>query len=245
MGTYAKITASWSVDRTYDSNNTGSATGRYRVSGSSSYTAFNFSSGASGTSGTATAIISGFDTDTQYEFLVTVTDTNNETGHTNSTTRNVILTRAKFIMDLKAGGEAMGIFSAAPSDGLEIGKKTQIDDNLTVLGNVSAANLAMSTASGADVASAQGSFSMTSAYAYRFGPMVMICAAFNPNETLSAGYQYTLGTLTSDYAPPRVVGFADQFGTGYASGTSIYYRTVYTDIGTSRTIYVTLMYIKP
>lgn len=245
MGTYAKVTAVWSVDRTYDSANTGLATGKWKVSGSSSTTSFAFSSGHMGASGTATATLSGFDTDTQYEFIVEVQDTNQDTGHTSTTQKVVILTRAKFIMDLKAGGEAMGLFSAAPSDGLEVGKPTQIDGNLTVLGTVAASNLTMSTASGADVASAQGSFSMSSAYAYKYGPFVMVCITFAPTETLTAGVQYTLGTLTSDYTTPREIGFADQYGMGYARGTSIYYRTVYTDIGTSRTIYVTLMYIKP
>lgn len=245
MGTYAKVTAVWSVDRTYDSANTGLVTGEWRVSGSSSTTSFAFSSGHMGASGTATVTLSGFDTDTQYEFIVEVQDTNQDAGHTSVTQKVVILTRAKFIMDLKAGGEAMGLFSAAPSDGLEVGKDMQVDGNLTVLGNVTASNLTMSTASGASVASAQGSFSMSSAYAYRYGPFVMVCATFTPTTALTAGAQYTLGTLTSDYTTPREIGFANQYGIGYARGTSIYYSTVYTGIGTSHSIYVTLMYIKP
>jgi hypothetical protein len=242
-GTHAKIEAAWSVDRTYDSSNTGAATGRYRASTASGYTSFSFTSGSSGASGTATAIVANMDTDTQYEFVVTVTDTNSETGHTNTTTRTVILTRARFLMDFRAGGVAMGIGSAAPQSGLEVGFPTQFDDDVTVLGDLVAANLAAGSDSGTDVAAATDTFSVSSAYGRKFGPIRMVAVTFSSSASLAAGTAQTLGTLETAYSPPLGMGFANTYGTGFAdSGGTVYFTpSVAVSAGTS--IYVAFAFI--
>lgn len=130
FGTYAKVTVVWSVNRTYDSSNTGTL--RVTINGS----AIAFDSGTSGQSGTAIAIVSNISADQQYTVSATVSDTNRDTHHVPSTTRNAILTRAKFIMDFRAGGNAMGIGSAAPQSGLMVGYKTTFNDEVTINGNV-------------------------------------------------------------------------------------------------------------
>lgn len=250
LGTYAKITATWSVDRTYDSSNTGLVTGRYRVSGSSSTTSFAFSSGTTGASGTATKIVSGMNTDTQYEFIVEVQDSNSDAHHTNVTERAVVLTRAKFIMDLRAGGEAMGLFSAAPPSGLEVGKNAQFDGNITVLGNVTvsgsvtASNLSLTSESGSSVASASSNFTLSSAYGYKYGPIRMVSVTIAAGSALTVGTNYTMGTLASAYSVPRPMGFANQYGVGYVSGSTIYFKPL-VSVNSSTSLYVALTYIKP
>ena len=125
-GTYAKVTAQWSIDTTSQAypDNTGTVTGTITTQ-SGSETSFTFSSGDSGTSGTAIAIIPNLSTDMQYIVKVTVTDSSNS-----QTIKSTILTRAFFIMDFKAGGEAIGIGRAAPSSGLEIGYTATFDDKV-------------------------------------------------------------------------------------------------------------------
>ena len=125
-GTYAKVTTQWSIDTTSQAypDNTGTVTGTITTQ-SGSETSFTFSSGDSGTSGTAIAIIPNLSTDMQYIVKVTVTDSSNS-----QTIKSTILTRAFFIMDFKAGGEAIGIGRAAPSNGLEIGYTTTFDDKV-------------------------------------------------------------------------------------------------------------------
>lgn len=125
-GTYAKVTTQWSIDTTSQAypDNTGTVTGIITTQ-SGSETSFTFSSGDSGTSGTAIAIIPNISTDMQYIVKVTVTDSSNS-----QTIKSTILTRAFFIMDFKAGGEAIGIGRAAPSSGLEIGYTATFDDKV-------------------------------------------------------------------------------------------------------------------
>lgn len=128
-GTSAKVTAEWSIDTTsdyYGNTNTGTVTLLVTPqSGSSSHTITPIS-GTSGTSGTAVFMVSGLDTDMQYTCKVTVTDLNA------SSNRSVLLTRAFFIMDFKAGGQGIGIGRAAPASGLEIGYNVTCDQNLEV-----------------------------------------------------------------------------------------------------------------
>lgn len=128
-GTSAKITAEWSIDTTsdyYGDTNTGTVTLTVTPqSGSSSHTITPVS-GTSGASGTAVFMASGLDTDMQYNCTITVTDLNT------SSNRTVILTRAFFIMDFKAGGQGIGIGRAAPNSGLEIGYNVTCDQNLEV-----------------------------------------------------------------------------------------------------------------
>ena len=133
-GTYASISADWSVDTTSEAypQNTGTVTGTITPQSTGVEQSFTFSSGSSGTSGTAIALISGLDTDEQYLVKVTVTD------QVTSTSKTVILTRAFFIMDFKAGGKGIGIGRAAPNEGLEIGYETTFDDDVTMLENLHA-----------------------------------------------------------------------------------------------------------
>jgi uncharacterized repeat protein (TIGR02543 family) len=131
-GTSAKVTADWSIDMTsdyYGDTNTGTVTLTVTPqSGSSSHTITPVS-GTSGASGTAVFMVSGLDTDMQYNCTITVTDLNA------SSNRTVILTRAFFIMDFKAGGQGIGIGRAAPNSGLEVGYNTTFDQNVNVYEN--------------------------------------------------------------------------------------------------------------
>jgi uncharacterized repeat protein (TIGR02543 family) len=131
-GTSAKVTAEWSIDMTsdyYGDTNTGTVTLTVTPqSGSSSHTITPIS-GTSGASGTAVFMVSGLDTDMQYICKVTITDLNS------SSERSVILTRAFFIMDFKAGGQGIGIGRAAPNSGLEIGYNVICDQDLRVYEN--------------------------------------------------------------------------------------------------------------
>lgn len=128
-GTYASISVDWSVDTTSEAypQNTGTVTGTITPQSTGVEQSFTFSSGASGSSGTAVALISGLSTDEQYLVKVTVTD------QVTSTSKTVILTRAFFIMDFKAGGKGIGIGRAAPNEGLEIGYEATFDDDVTML----------------------------------------------------------------------------------------------------------------
>jgi len=131
-GTSAKVTAEWSIDTTsdyYGDSNTGTVSLVLTPqSGSSSHTITPIS-GTSGTSGTAVFMVSGLDTDMQYNCKITVTDLNT------SSNRTVILTRAFFIMDFKAGGRGIGIGRAAPNSGLEVGYDTTFDQDVNVYEN--------------------------------------------------------------------------------------------------------------
>lgn len=128
-GTYASISADWSVDTTSEAypQNTGTVTGTITPQSTGVEQSFTFNSGASGASGTALALISNLSTDEQYLVKVTVTD------QVTSTSKTVILTRAFFIMDFKAGGKGVGIGRAAPNEGLEIGYDATFDDDVTML----------------------------------------------------------------------------------------------------------------
>lgn len=129
-GTFARIQATWSIDTTIDQNvtNNGTVTGVIKPENGSA-ASFSFSSGGSGTSGTAVALISDLDIDLQYTITVTVTDIKG------STSRNVLLLRAFYIIDFGHEGQAIGIGRAAPQSGLEVGYKATFDDTLSVLGN--------------------------------------------------------------------------------------------------------------
>ena len=198
-GTYCKLTVAWGVDTANVSGNRGTVTATIspKPSGASS-TAVAFDSGASGTSGTAVALIAGCSADTQYTIKVTVTDSGSRTS-----TRTDILTRAKFVWDIRKGGEAMGVGSAAPAKGLEVGWDAQFDGTLkalgdvtvgtsgdnadmTVNGDVSAHNLKLRSFSGADVAAGENNWTVTSAAARKWGPVAMVSVTVQPPEATSA-----------------------------------------------------------
>lgn len=125
-GDRARITCTWSIQ-----SETAVLTGRIIPDGGTA-SSFLFSSGHSGTSGTAIATISSsngmaIDTDTQY--IIEVTATNNSFASA-KTVVNEILTRAYYVMDFKAGGLGVGIGRAAPENGLEIGYETTFDEDV-------------------------------------------------------------------------------------------------------------------
>lgn len=127
-GEYAYVEVAWSCDTTVNPGDSGTLSGTITPQGGSA-SSITFTGDTSGSGGTATAIIPNMDTDTQY--TVSVTAANGSLSYT----RNVILTRAFFIMDFKAGGEGIGIGRAAPASGLEIGYKASFDDDATFLGD--------------------------------------------------------------------------------------------------------------
>ena len=130
-GNYARVKAVWSLDTTVSpSISSGTLTGTVTPQSGGGATAITLSGATSGSGGTATAIVPNLDTDMQYTITVTAT------AGTQTTSKSVILTRAFFIMDFKAGGEAIGIGRAAPSSGLEVGYKAVFDDTVTSLGDM-------------------------------------------------------------------------------------------------------------
>ena len=129
-GTYAHIEAAWSIDTTVDESvtNSGTVTGTVTPEGGSA-SSITWTSGSSGTSGTAIALISGLDVDTQYTVTVTVTDVR---GASKATSRTALLLRAFYIMDFGAQGNAVGIGRAAPASGLEVGYPATFDDEVNL-----------------------------------------------------------------------------------------------------------------
>ena len=246
-GTYCKVTAKWSIDTTNVSGNTATVTGKIQPHGGSS-TAFTFSSGASGTSGTAVAIIAGCDTDTQYTITVTVTDTRT------STSRSAIMTMAFFPCDFAAGGKGMGVGVAAPNEGFEVGWAAQFDKNVTVLmglavggnlavtGNLTAPQLTVNSAT-SDIVTASSGWTVSSQSARTYGKVVVISCALKPTAAVAAGSR-AIATVASSYRPSVLVGFADSSGMGtIAAGGSVTYRNV-VDLTTSSTVYVAAAYLK-
>lgn len=246
-GTYCKVTAKWSVDTANVSGNTGAVTGFILPLGGSA-TVITFASGTSGTSGTATALVPNCDPDTQYLITVRVADTRTYT------TRVAIMTRASFILDLRAGGHAMGIGSAAPPSGLEVGWEAQFDKavsmlmgltvggDLAVTGNLTAPQLTVNGAT-SDVATSASGWTVSSQSAKTYGKVVVVSLALKPNTAVSAGSR-TIATIASSYRPSVLVGFADSSGMGtISSGGSVTYRNV-VDLATSSTVYVAAAYLK-
>ena len=237
LGTYCKVTAQWSVDRSRIQANVGTVTGTV---GS---TVITWSSGASGASGTAVAIVPNVDTDVQYTVTVRVTD-----SFPLTTTRTDILTRAKFVWDVKAGGEAMGIGSAAPQKGLEVGWESQFDENVTLLknlvvgGSLTAPELTVNTySSGIVVAATNGT--VVSQSARVVGHLCTVYVGLRPANSVSAGSTVTLGTLQSGFRPALTQGFASTAGTGtVSSGGSISFRP-FNALSTSSTVYVGLTFL--
>lgn len=247
-GTYCKVTAKWSIDTTNVSGNTATVTGVIqRDDGVAA--SFAITSGGSGTSGTATALISGLSTDHQYLVGVIVTDTRT------STTRATIMTRASFILDLKAGGHAMGIGSAAPDSGMEVGWATQFDQavgmlmglsvggNLTVLGSIVADQLKVVSVS-SDVASAASGFTLASQAAYTYGNVVMVIVTLRPTADVAANTSKSVCTLASGFRPKNTQGFSDTLGVGtITSGGSCTYRNIVA-LTTTSTVTVSATFVK-
>ena len=209
-GTYCKVTAVWSVDTTSPTitGNTGTVTGTIKEDGAYTTRSITFSSGASGTSGTAQALVSGCDTDKQYVITITVTDL------AASTSRSDIMTRAFFTMDFKAGGSAIGIGVAAPSNGLEVGWDAQFDGDMNILGDIFADNLQeIVETTAANVISATGNWTVSGASIHRYGKLCSLVVNARSSVALSANQSYAIGFISSDYAPSS---------TNYVTGAFMY-----------------------
>lgn len=131
-GAYATVACTWSCV------GSSAITGTITPQSGGSATSFTFGTNPSG-SGTVTSIAlvgsgNGMVLDTDMQYTVSVTVTCITGGTTKTATRNVILTRAFFVMDWKAGGGAVGIGRAAPESGLEVGYPAVFDDNVTTYG---------------------------------------------------------------------------------------------------------------
>jgi hypothetical protein len=181
-------------------------------------------------------------TDNQYDVEVTVTD-----AHSLTASRIDILTRAKFVWDIKVGGEAMGIGSAAPQKGLEVGWESKFDEDMTLLkdlvvgGSITAPELTANTySSGIVVAATNGT--VVSQSARSVGHMCMVYVGLSPANAVSAGSTVTLGTLQSGFRPALTRGFASTAGTGtVSSGGTITFRP-FNALSTSSTVYVGLTF---
>lgn len=119
-GTYARISAAWSVDTVYDASNFGTVVGRYTAQGSDETTQFAMEPNGTA-SGTATAIVPNMSADVQYLITVTASDAVEIGGVKYKGERSTVLTKAAFVLDFHSGGRGIGIGCAAPSDGLDVG----------------------------------------------------------------------------------------------------------------------------
>lgn len=239
-GTYAKVTVAWSVDTTGDTvaDNTGTVTGSIQADGSSTSRTIAFSSGSSGTSGTAVAIVGECDIDTQYFVVATVTD------KAASTSRTDLLTRAKFVLDFRVGGNAMGIGSAAPQSGLEVGWDAQFDQDLTVLGDIEAANLTpQEVTSVSDVISASGTWSVSGAAVRKWGHLCFLYLSVKNSQALSAGAtQSLIGTIAQGFRPKSTASFGCSKGGGWIDTAGNVYFAPFVDVSANSSFYLSCTY---
>lgn len=219
-GSYCKVTVQWSVDTTSQAypNNSGTVTGTIKPENGSA-TSFTFSSGASGSGDTAIALISNLNTDVQYVVSATVTDA------VTSASRNVILTRAFFIMDFKAGGVGLGIGRAAPDNGLEIGYETTFDEDVNFLADVSVSNPAnfrsaigaqqtLSVSSNINIASyiASSTGAFVSGTVRTYGKVCMLRIVFKNTGTVGKNGVVYAATISSYKPVQQVIGVGSNGG---------------------------------
>lgn len=119
-GTYARVSAVWSVDTVYDASNIGTVVGRYAAQGSEDYTEFSMEPNGTA-SGTATAIVPNMSADVQYLITATASDAVEIGGVRYTGERSAVLTKAAFTLDFHAGGRGIGIGCASPSEGIDFG----------------------------------------------------------------------------------------------------------------------------
>lgn len=250
-GTQARIVVKWRVDTTSDTvaGNAGTVAAP-SLSPSSGVSAGAWSHSTSGGVTTSTCYVDGVDTDTQYAVTVRVTDLKPTT-----TSRTVILTRARFEMDFLAGGGAAGIGCAAPASGLEVGWDTQFDGKLNVLGNATVGgSLAVTgdlsapqltrTRVPSDVATAAASWTIVDQYADTYGKVVQVRLRLRPAAAVAAGATATIATLDSAYRPALHQGFANYYGIGQVTnGGAVSFRASVA-ITTSTDVYVGLCFLK-
>jgi hypothetical protein len=164
------------------------------------------------------------------------------------------MTRASFILDLKDGGTAMGIGSAAPDSGLEVGWPAQFDQvvgmlmglavggDLTVLGSIVTDQLKVFSVT-SDVATASSGWVISSQAAHTYGKVVSVSVELKPTSATAQGSR-TICTFGNGYRPKAAQGFADASGMGLvSSGGGCTYRNV-VDLTTTSTVHVALTFIK-
>ena len=251
MGTYCLVTAEWSVDTTSAgmATNQGTVTGTITPLGGTARTFTFDSSGSSGTSGTATALVANCDTDTTYTVAVRVTNTVIGTGQSSRlyTVATDILTSSHFLLDFRAGGNAVGLGVAAPQSGFEVGWATKFDDDVTIVGDMSANNFKQEYYSQADV------FTPTSGWtryaqtcAYKFGRLCLLTLLVSSTSAVAADLSaHTVGHLQSDVLPKSYVTFAFRYGTGGISTGSVV--TIYpsSPIPANTQFYIGVAYYSP
>lgn len=130
-GTYARVSAVWSVDTVYDASNVGTVVGRYAAQGSEESTQFDMAPNGTA-SGTATAIVPNMSADVQYLITVTASDAVEIGGVMYTGELSAVLTKAAFVLDFHKGGRGIGIGCAAPSDGLDVGFDARFLNKLKV-----------------------------------------------------------------------------------------------------------------
>jgi len=123
-GTYARVSAVWSVDTVYDASNVGTVVGGYAAQGSEESTEFSMAPNGTA-SGTATAIVPNMSADVQYLITATASDAVEIGGIRYTGERSTVLTKAAFVLDFHSGGRGIGIGCAAPDEGLSVGYETE------------------------------------------------------------------------------------------------------------------------
>lgn len=116
-GTFMKVIATCEVDKVFQADNHPHMRGTYKSKNTPDQE-FDMDILEDGS---FLEIVSGVDTDTQYTVTVIAYDDVTIDGKTYVGTKSAILTRSHFVMDFKAGGEGIGIGSAAPESGLLVG----------------------------------------------------------------------------------------------------------------------------
>lgn len=144
-GTYALITASWSVDSSADNgaNTVDSCTWRYKTISESNYSVSWATITISGTSGTlSTAVGGSFDEDQSYNIQIKITDT-----HGGSTVKEVILPPGFKTIDFLNGGTGVSIGKSATTTSLfDVALNTRIDNkNLYIKSNNITSNTTVTT----------------------------------------------------------------------------------------------------
>jgi len=98
--------------------------------------------GSSTLSGTFVARASGCNIDIRYTFTVTVSATNTEVTQTSVTsTKNVILPTAYFVIDVKQGGKGIHFGGAAIEDGFHVSMPAYHNSNMTIIAPNSSTNM--------------------------------------------------------------------------------------------------------
>lgn len=259
-GEYCNVTARWSVDTSEESgmaDNQGTVKGYIKEYGTIPSYNIVFSSGTEGTSGTATAIVSGCDIDTQY--LITIRVYNTVVGASDtsvlSTSRSDILTRGFFTMDFAAGGEGIGIGVAAPNKGLEIGMDTQfnknvsmtedasIDGNLTVTGGIDSPEFKI-VKTYADIFEAYSPWVVVSQSAVTYGRICNVTVNIHPTQNIAVNTNLrSVGRFTRAYTQAGFESFSSPGVFGMAmTGTAYIANTM--EITTTTDVFICFTFIK-